>query len=341
MGAMTTASTAERLLDAQVTWLLERLTDDLPALVADAVDDLLTLGLTVRVGNVIDAASVTRLIGQLLETVPASAAASTFVGVAADATYDGPAQRVTLADVVERDHVELLVTELLRLGAPAEAFLDGLADSPMAAAVASRFVGRIVNEVLATNRAVAEKIPGVGSLVSLGSSMAGKVVGAADKQFEALLGDTAGKGATFAMRRLNKVLLETLRDPATKAAVLQVFDLYADTPLEGTSRLGDREDAHRIAGLLQDIVIAGAASDAVEGLVATLAEGFLEVYRDEPVSTLVEDLGFSRDDLVTRAQAAAAPAVTAAVASGEVEQLLRARLEPFFTSPQVVAILDS
>ncbi len=337
---MSAAHTSERLLDAQVAWLLGRFTGDGPSLlVEETVDDLLTLGRSVTVGSLVDAATAKQLIHEMLQKVPASSAASTLVGVAADTAYAGPSEPVTISQIIDREHVALLLTEFFGLADPAEVFLDRIAESPIVATVASRFVGRIVNEVLATNRAVAEKIPGVGSLVSLGSSMAGKVVGAADKQFEALLGDTAGKGATFAMRRLNKVVIETLRDDSTREAALQIFDLYADTPLGGTARLGDLGDAHRVAGLLQDIAISGAASEPALALVDSLVDGFLAVYRDEQVSTLVEDLGLTRDDLVARALAVAPRVLAAAVASGEVERLLRDRLEPFFNSPEVAAIL--
>lgn len=342
MGSMTSSPLAARLLDAQVAWLLGRLTgDELPGLVAQAVDDLLELGRHLRVGEVVDAATATELLTEALATVPASAAASTLVGVFADVTYDGPREPVTLADLLSRDQVEAVVDELLGLATPAEELLDRLAESPMVVTVASRFVGRIVTEVLATNKAVADKIPGVGSLMSLGTSMAGKVVGAGAQPFEALFGDTAGKGATYAVRRLNKVLLETLRDPATKEAALQVFDLFSDTRLDGTKRLGDRDDAHRVAGIAQDVAIQAAASAPAAALVAALADGFLAVYAEESVTTLVEDLGFTRDELVGRARAVAVPAVTAAVATGEVERLLRERLEPFFASPAVAAVLEA
>ena len=47
--------------------------------------------------------------------------------------------------------------------------------------------------------------------------------GAADKQFESLLGDTVGKGGTYAVRRLNKIVVDTLLDPTTGEAALQVW----------------------------------------------------------------------------------------------------------------------
>jgi len=341
MAVMSDASTAARLLDAQVAWLVDRVTgDELPRLAEEVVDDLLALGDRLQVGEVAEPAAVRELVRAALTQVPASAAASTLVAVATDTAYDGPPRPVTLAEVVDRDHVESLLAELLAHPDAVGAFLDTIAESPLVAGFTTRFVGRILAEAVATNRAVAERIPGMGPLVSLGSSMAGRVVGAADKQFEALFGDTAGKGTTFAMRRLNKVVVETLRDPAAQDAVLQVFDLYADTPLGGRPRLGGRDDAHRVAGLAQEMAIHALASEPALALADALADGFLAVYADETLTALVTDLGVDRDTLVAHARSVVPPLLAAAVASGELGALLRKQLAPFWESPEVTAILE-
>ncbi len=334
-------SLADRLLDAQVAWLLGRLTGpELPDLIAQDVTDLLAAGKRINVGDLVDAAEIKAVARLLVVTVPPSTAASTLVETAADVAWEGPAERFALADLIDRENVERLVDEGLALTDVVEAVLDRVAESPLVAGLAARFVGRIVNDVVQANRAVAEKIPGVGSLVSFGANAAGKVIGAADKQFEQLLGDTAGKGATFAVRRLNKIVVETLKDPAAREAALQVFDLYADEPLPRLKQIGDREDVGRVAGLLQDIVIAGAPTDPVLALIDALVDGFFGVYGDQPVTSLIEDLGLTRDDLVEQATAIVPRALEAAHRSGELEPLLRSRLEPFFASAEVLAILD-
>lgn len=339
---MPTARTADLLLDAQVAWLLSRITGaGITEVLAEDIDDLLDAGARLTVGGLVDPAPVKELIRLVLQQVPASAAASTFVGVAADTAYDGPAKPFSVSDVVDRDQVDALLSELLARPDLLARFLDKVAESPLAASVAASFVTRIVGDVLATNRAVAEKIPGVGSLVSLGSSVARGVAGAADKQFEALLGDTAGKGATFAMRRLNKLLVETLSDPAAREAALQVFDLYADHPLGNLHDVAGRDDVHRLAGLIQDLVITGAASEPVLGLGDALVDGFFAVYGEHPVSTLVEDLGITRDELVEQATALVPGLLARAVESGEAERLIRARLAPFYASPEVAEILGA
>lgn len=337
---MPAASLADRLLDAQVAWLRGQLSGPgIDDRIADEVDALLEIGGRITVGELVDGAELKELARLLVSTVPASTAASTLVATAADVAYDGPAETFTLSDLIDREHVQSLADEALAMTDLVEKFLDQLTESPLVASLASRFVGRIVNDVLAMNQAMADKIPGVGSLVSFGTNAAGKVFGAADKQLQQVLGDTAGKGAAFAMRRLNKVVLETLKDPTTRDAVLEVFDLYADKPVTRLDEVSTRDDVHRIAGLLQDIVITGAPTDPVLALVDALIDGFFAVYGDQPAASLVTDLGLARDDLVTHANAIVSRVLEAADRSGELEALLRSRLAPFFTSPEVVALL--
>lgn len=329
---------ADRLLDAQVAWLVEELTGPaLPTVIARDVDDLLAAGSRVHLDALVGAAEVKNLIRFALETVPASSGASTLVIAAADAAYDGPSETYTLSDVIDRENVESLATEILGMTDLAEKFLDQLTESPLVATMASRFVGRIVNDFVAANKAVADKIPGLGSLVSFGTSAAGKVVGAAGD----VLGDTAGKGAAFALRRLNKVVIDTLKDPTTHDAVLEVFDLYADQPMVRLNQLGGREDLHRIAGLLQDIVVAGAPTEPVLALTDALVDAFFATYGAHPVTTLLTDLDITRDDIVEHAEAILPGLLATAKESGELEALVRARLEPFFSSPAVAAILGS
>lgn len=333
---MANPTTAELLLDAQVAWITEQLTGPgVAEVITRDVDELLAAGARIDLADLVGAQQVKDLVRFAFTTVPPSSGASTLVEAAADALYAGPGERYTLADVIDRENVESLVTEVLGMTDVAEAFLDQLTESPLVASLASRFVGRIVGDVVQANQAMADKIPGLGSLVSFGTSAAGKVVGAAGD----VLGDTAGKGAVFAMRRLNRVVLDTLKDPASKEAALEVFDLYADRPVARLDQVGSREDVHRVAGLLQDVVIAGAPTEPVLALVDALVDAFFATYGGHPATTLLEDLDISRDAIVEHATALIPHLVAGAHASGELERLVRARLEPFFSSPAVAAIL--
>lgn len=337
---MTAESRAQQLLDAQVSWLLSQLEGDALTTHLDAdVAALLAIGEQVSVGSLVSPDIAKDVLHLLLERLPASATASTLVDLVARTAYAGPAEPFTIADVVDRDQLEALLDEVLQRADLVGAVLDRVAESPLAASLAARLVTRLVGDVIATNRAVADKIPGLGSLVSLGGSVAGAAGSIAGKQLESLMGDTAGKGATLAVRRLNRLIVETMKDPAAKQAALQVFDLYAGESVGQLHRTGTEEDLLRLAGLVQDMAISGGTAAPVLAFVDALVDGFFEVYGEHPAATLLTDLGLEAGDVTALAQRAVPPLLAAAVATGEVERMLRERLAPFYASPEVAAIL--
>ncbi|HSV39370.1 MAG TPA: hypothetical protein VLI04_11480 [Nocardioidaceae bacterium] len=337
---MPSRTLADQLLDAAVQYVLDEVTGDrLHAVIARDVDDVLAVAEHLPLSGLVDAGEVKRVVRKLLASVPASTAASTLVEAGADVVYAGPGERFAAEDLVAQDHVEQIVDEVLALAPLVERMLDELSDSPLVASLASRFVGRIVNDVLSANKAVAEKIPGLGGLMSLGAGAAGKVMGATEKQFEQLLGDTAGKGAVFAMRRLNKIVVDTLRDPMLRDAVLQVWEQQAGRPVTDLSSIASQDDVRRVAALIQEIVIAGAATEPVGGLVDALIDAFFTAYGSYPVNTLLDELDIDRADLVADLQSFIPPVVEAARADGRLEQLIRDRVEPFFRSDAVAGIL--
>ena len=221
-----------------------------------------------------------------------------------------------------------------------EQALERLTDSPLVGTMASRFMGRIAGEVLQANRAVADKVPGLGSLMSFGTSAASKMMGAADKQFEALIGDTVGKGGTFAVRRLNRILLDTLHDPTTREAAPPGLGPagrrspwpaleHAETRGAGLRRggggprAGGRRRRHR------------AHRRSRRGRVDT----FLDRFGGYTPAELLDELGLDREDVVADLARVAPGILDALRRRGELERLLRGTLEPFYASPEVRALL--
>lgn len=338
--AMNPESVAQALLDAQVTWIVGRLTgDEVPDLVTALVDDALAVAETVTLAALIDPSTVKSIARTLATDVPPSVAASTLVERGAEILISDRAGTYALGELVDRENVARITDEILALTPVIEELLDDLTRSPLTATLASRFVGRIVNDVVAGNRAMAEKIPGIGSLVSFGSKAAGRAIGTAGEQLEAVFGDTAAKGAEFMMGRLNKIIIAMLNDPSARAAVLEVYDLYAGKPAKPLSEIIAPDDATRIAGVGQDVVIAAAVAEPVRRLVDAFIDGFFAIYGDLPAAEILDDLDLTRDIVVEYAVAAAPRAIAAIHGSGELDRIVRDRLAPFYTSPEVLAIL--
>ena len=335
------ASLADQLLDAQVRFHLDRLSgDQLAATVTGLAEQLLDASSGHQLEDLVDREAIKEIVGRALATVPGSAAVGGLVDMATSVAYDGPDEPYPIGDVVDRERVEALVDGVLALTPVLERALDRLTASPLVGTVASRFMGRIVGEVLQANRAVTDKVPGLGSLMSFGTSAASKVMGAADKQFEGLIGDTMGKGGTFAVRRLNKIVLETLRDPTTREAVLQVWDLIAEQQVVGLSVVVERDEITGVVDAAHDVAIAAAASDPVALLGEVVVDAFFDQFGGYTPTELLDELDLSREDLVADLVRIAPGAVEALRESGDLERLLRAQLEPFYTSAEVRDLLE-
>jgi len=332
---------ARRLLEAQVGHHLERLSgDQLAATVSGLVGDLLATVGQHPIEDLLDREAVKAVVVRALRTAPGSVAVKDIVDLAATVVFDGPEEPYPLGELVGRDRVEVLLDELLALHPVVERALERLTASPLVGTTASRFMGRIVGEVLQANRAVTDKVPGLSSLMSFGTSAASKVMGAADKQFEGLIGDTMGKGGTFAVRRLNRIVVETLRDPTTREAVLEVWDLIAQEQVGGLGRHATREELSGVVDAVHGLVVAAVQSEHVADLGEVLVDAFFDRFGDHTAAQLLDELGLQRDDVLADVVAVAPNVVEALRESGDLERLLRAQLEPFYSSAEARALLS-
>ena len=304
------------------------------------VDELLAAAAEVRLADVASPERGIEVVELVLASVPASEVATGLVQATADQVHDGPTSPVVPADLVDRDQVAALVDAALTMRPLVGHALDRLTESPQAGTLAARFVTRLVVDVLEANRSMTSKIPGVGSIVSFGTNAATRMVGVADKQVQALLGDTAGKGTAMAVRRLNSVVMATLEDPTLRDAVLEIWDTWGQEPFDGIGDVVERDDVRHLATVLQDIASTAGPTPPVHAFVAAWIHTVFELHGDTPVGDLLADLGLTRDDVLAVATTIVPPLVHAAAADGRLEATVRARLEPFFHSPRVAAILD-
>lgn len=333
-------SLAQRLLDAQVAFHLERLTGpDLDITVARLTGTLYDAADGHQLADLVDPDAVKAIVGRALTDVPASGGVSGFVELAREVVRAGPADPFPLADVVDRDQVERLLDETIALTPVLERALERLTASPLVGAMATRFMGRIVGEAIAANQAVADRVPGLGSLLSLGTKAAAGMVGAADKQLDGLLADTAGKGGTLAVRRMNRIIVETLRDPTTREAVLQVWDLVAAEPVRGLGDHVSEDEVDGVVDALHDLVITTLAHPQTVALGHAVVDGFFERFGGYTPGELLTELELDRDDLVADLVRLAPGLVGRLVESGALERVLRAELEPFYESEAVTDLL--
>jgi hypothetical protein len=211
--------------------------------------------------------------------------------------------------------------------------MDRMAQSPLLATVAARFVGKIVSDFVGQQRQMAERLPGARWLFSFGQSAANKVLGTS------VVGDSADKGAKLAIRQTNKAAREVLKDAPLRGAAMEIWDLHADAPISDLREYLTKEDLRDLVALMHEVVASGRSSDFAGEVIDVCVDAVLERYGVRDLATMLRELGFTRARIVADLQELLSPAIDDARADGRLADLVRVRFKPFFASRKVRAIL--
>jgi hypothetical protein len=330
---------AEQLLDAQVKFLLAEVSGDrFEEVIARDVEAVIDAADTLVFRDVVEVDQAKQTVATIIDLIGGSPVIADVVGVFADAIYDNIAAShdYTLGQVVDREPVEALLEKIFGMHQAQERILDRLTESPLVATVASKFVDKLINDFMAANRERAEKIPGVASLMSLGQSAANRAKKAADGTF---VGDLAGKGAMFALKRTNNAIREMLRDAPVHSAAMEVWDLHADEPVSGLREYLSQKDLNELVLICYEIAITTREKEYFGLLVEECVEVFFTKYGDYTLAAMLPELGLSGDDIATEVLRYGPAVIEGAKRNGVLGKLIRERLEPFYTSDVVLGIL--
>jgi hypothetical protein len=328
---------AERLLDAQVDYLVAELTgDQLPILVGHTVDDVLEIAGNLVLGDVVEPDRVKAAARHLADSAVGSPLVADLVEQFAEALYALPASdEHELGSVVGREGVAALVDKLLSMRVLRDRALDRLAESPAVSVLATKFVSKIIADFVAQNRAMAQKVPGMSSLLSLGTSAASVVRNPLDQ----FLGDAAERSAQYAMRRTNSAARDVFDEAPVREAAMEVWDLHAREPVGALRAYLEEEDLRELATLIHDLVLDARDSAFFGEVLDACVDVVFARYGEWDLASLLTELGIERDELVVHLVALAGPLLDAVGRDGRLRELLRARLAPFYHSPTVAALL--
>lgn len=334
---------AESLLQAQTDWIVAGLTGpDLDAFIDHDVAQFFAIAADHPVREFVDVTALRHTARRMVRIAATSRVGADLATVLPQALHGDPAAAdYRLGDVIERADVAALVDAFLSMRHATTKALDRLADSPRVGTVASKFVARILADAVAQNREWAEKVPGVSSLFSLGTSAAQRVRSVADRPLDAVFADATDKGTRFAIRRTNAAILDVLANAPVREAALESWDLQADESMRELYDYLRGADVTQIAALVHRLSAHAAASPYAAHAVDVCVTAAFDRYADQDLASVLRHLGVTRRDLVTQVRRHLPQAIHTMAASGDLSRLVRARLEPFYRSAEVFTILGA
>ncbi|MEV6339212.1 hypothetical protein AB0M12_31425 [Nocardia vinacea] len=330
---------AERLLDAQVEFLLAEVSGErFTEVVVRDVESVIGVADTLVFRDIVGIDQAKETVRTVIDLIGGSPVIADMVGVFADSIYDHIAANndYTLGQVVDREPVEALLEKIFGMHQAQERILERLTESPLVATVASKFVDKLISDFMEANRQIAGKIPGVSSLISMGQSAAKTAKKATESTF---IGDMAGKGAVFALKRTNNAIREMLRDAPVHDAAMEFWDLHADEPVSGLRDYLTQKDLNELVLLCYEIAITTREKEYFGLLVDECMDVFFTKYGDYTLAAMLPELGLSGDDIAKEILRYGPAVIEGAKRNGVLGKLIRERLEPFYTSDVVLGIL--
>lgn len=217
-------------------------------------------------------------------------------------------------------------------------FVDRLADSPLATSWASWLVHRVAADVIADNRRVAEKVPGVAEVIEAGAQILQRIAPGAGRQADLRLQELSERLVRYVQAKARASANADDASPLADATV-DLWLQHSDDPISSFGDLVSADDVEDLMVLVFEFWFSFRKTDYFRELLAEGVGYFFEKYGDTTLAGLLDDIGVGRDDILEEANRFAPPVLELVLANGMFEDAVRRTHTDFFNSPAVQQIL--
>jgi len=304
------------------------------------VDELLKHAETVPLEQLVSSEQVMGVIQRIVIDMELDAGIPELAAEMATEVMSAPVQAdTTLGEILSRDQASAFIEEALELRQQRERIIAGIMAHPVYQELVSNVVYHGLVNYLYEDNLLTRSVPGVGSMMKFGKKMANKAVPGLDETFERRIKAWLSDSLPGLITRSEQFLHKALTDDELRDSVMAAWvTLEGSTISELKDGLGDVE--------LQEFVVLGydfwlhfRETAYFEGCAQAAVEHLYAKYGSKPVIALLQDVGVTREVIVTELAELALPVVDVLREEGYVEALLRRRLGAFYRSAAVKKLL--
>jgi hypothetical protein len=327
---------ALRLLEAQIEFVLAQLgPDHFAGLVEVEVDNALSAAGELVLDRLVSRDQIKSTARKYATAMSIPGSIPELAGEIAARVYGHRAQDENrIGEVIGTEQIEALAAKLLELPLVSER----LPESPLAISAVSWWLHRIALDVAMHNRELAERVPGLSSLLAAGGQIAGTVAPGARAELDLRLRELAERGARLLLRRASAPGRSGHEQPMY-GAVLDLWYERVDEPMSSLREYLSQDDLEDLLVLGYEFWLAFRGTAYLHALLDEGVDFFFDKYGEFTLRELLEEFGISREDMVDEALRFAPPAIEVLSDNGMLAAFLRRRLEPFFLSDEVLTLL--
>ncbi len=248
---------------------------------------------------------------------------------------------VTPDDLLSRERMEELIDQLLLLREQRQELIDRVLEQPVYKELVANLLYQGIVRYIYEENLLSKNVPGISSALRFSSRMLNKAVSGLDEAWEKSVKSYIARNVEGMVRQSADFLAENLTEEELKVSLMDAWDSFSDKTLQDLqSGLGEVEWSEFVV-MGYDFWLAFRKTDYFRDCYETVVENLFQQYGDYSLTTLADEFNIETETVMTEV-AAVLPRVTDALrANGLLEEILRRRLQRFYESKEVQALLQS
>lgn len=333
----------ERLLEAHVEHELARFRGkQVEQSIRETVATLFKWLKTVTLRELISAEQIIELIARNVVEPPLPGEITELASVMSRRVLAAPQNAHTaLKDICPRSAYDAAVAKIASMHGARAAFIHRLVTSSVYAAQISDVLYTGIKDYLLTENILAQKVPGLASLIKFGKYAVNKTMGTLEAAVEKTVKSYIEANLANTLRRSEKSINEHFSEAHIVDMGARLWDGLAPTHLSDFARFVDAGDMDDGVALGVDFWQHFRKTRYFSAIYGDLVLAFYERHGDSTLSQLALRFGVTQKRVVTELVQLLTPVLASAAARALLEQLIRDRLEKFYRSAPAIKLIGA
>lgn len=334
---------AQALLDAQVSYILSRLTaEDLSISIEQEIDLILANAPLLTLNDCVNAQMIKQTVHRYAIELDLGAGVFDIMGDIARRLHGHHIhQQTTLNDILADKHFEQILDKILELESIRDYILKELVINPVYAALASDVVYYGLRDYLLSQMVGGKKRV---QKVSAMFTKAKDLVNRLPQGLEEAIEDSLRAYINQSIRHIiaeSQSFLSHIDQNKLRDSILDIWDNIKQQPVSSYQQLLTSLDVEELCVLGYEFWRDFRNSTYFKVLLESGIEAFFQRYGDVTLDVLLEEVGIKRDMLLADAMRFAPPILNMLNEKVLLEPFIRRHLQDFYASEQVQIILNS
>ena len=304
------------------------------------VDELLGYAEKVPLGRLISPEQVMGVIKRIAVNMELDAGIPELAAEMAAEVLKAPVQAdTTLGEILSREQASGFIEEALELRQQRERIISEIMAHPVYQELVSNVVYHGLVNYLYEDNLITRSVPGVGSVMKFGKKMANKAVPGLDETFERRIKAWLAESLPGLIVRSEQFLHRALTDDELRDSVMAAWVSLENQTIAELQDGLDEVELQEFVVLGYDFWLNFRKTAYFEGCARAVVEHLFAKYGDRPVMDLLNDIGVTREVIVTEIAELGLPIIDVLHKEGYVEALVRRRLGSFYKSAAAKKLL--